>query len=155
MRKDVTTDPQAIADILDRAEYASLALVDEEGPYSVPVNFAFANGVLYLHSGKQGRKVEALRRAQAAGAPVAFSAAVDLEMKTGDKACQWGYKFRSVLGSGTVRFLEDPAELLSALGLIMKKYAGGDSFPYDEKSLGHTAVIAIQAAAITARLKQS
>ena len=29
MRKDVTEDPQAVADILNRAEYASLALVDD------------------------------------------------------------------------------------------------------------------------------
>jgi len=153
MRKDVTTDPKAVADVLDGAEYMSLALVDDEGLYSVPVNFAFKDGVLYFHSARKGRKYEALRRAEAAGVGVAFSAATDLEMKTGEKACQWGYKFRCVLGSGRVRFVEDPAESLAGLGVIMKKYAGADSFPYDENILAKTAVVAIHVDKATARLK--
>lgn len=155
MRKDVTEDTQAVSDILNRAEFASLALVDEDGPYSVPVNIAYEDGVLYLHTGKDGRKAEALRKAEAAGSRVAFSAAVDLEMKTGDKACQWGYKFRSVLGSGTVRFVEDPKEQQAALGVIMKKYAGSDDFPYDAKILSLTTVVALRVDRVTARLKQS
>ena len=155
MRKDVTDDPQAVADILNRAEYATLALVDDDGPYSVPVNFGFEDGVLYLHSGKKGRKAEALRLAASAGSRVSFSAAVDLEMKTGEQACQWGYKFRSVLGSGHVRLLETPKDQLAALGVIMKKYAGSDSFPYDEKLLGITLVAAIDVDRATARLKLS
>jgi len=155
MRKDVTDDPKAVAEILNRAEYATLALVDDDGPYSVPVNFGFKDGVLFFHTGKKGRKIEALRRAAAVGGRVAFSAAVDLEMKTGELACQWGYKFRSVLGSGLVRLLDDPKDQLAALGVIMKKYAGSDEFPYDEKVLGITAVAAIDVDRATARLKLS
>jgi hypothetical protein len=121
MRKDVTDDPKAVADVLNRAPYASLALADADGLYGVPVNFAFADGVLYLHSAKKGRKIGALRKAAEAGTRVAFCAATDLEMKTGEKACQWGYTFRSVLGSGTVRIVDDPKEARAALGVIMKK----------------------------------
>lgn len=153
MRKDVTDDPKAVADVLSRAEYASLALSDADGLYSVPVNFAFEDGVLYLHSARKGRKIECLRRAAEAGTPVAFSAATQLEMKTGEKACQWGYKFHCVLGSGTVTILQDPKDQLAALGVIMKKYAGSDTFPYDEKLLGITAVAAIRVERATARLK--
>ncbi len=155
MRKDVTDDPKVVADVLNRAEYASLALADAEGLYSVPVNFAFEDGVLYVHSARKGRKFEALRSAAQAGVPVAFSAATGLEMKTGEKACQWGYKFHCVLGSGTVAVLEDPKEQLAALGRIMKKYAGSDTFPYQEKMLGITAVVAIRVLRATARLKNT
>jgi hypothetical protein len=155
MRKDVTSDPKAVADILDCAEYLTLALVDAAGPYSVPVNFASAGGVLYLHSARKGRKFEALRRAEASGSPVGFSAAADLEMKTGEKACQWGYKFRCVLGAGRVRVLDDPAEKRAGLGAIMRKYAGSDDFPYDESILAKTAVVAISLDQATARLKLS
>lgn len=155
MRKDVTEDPQAVVDVLSRAEYATLALCDADGLYSVPVNFAFEDGVLYLHSAKKGRKIECLRRAVESGSPVAFSAATGLEMKTGEKACQWGYKFHSVLGSGKASLLTDPKDQLAALGVIMKKYAGSDAFPYDEKLLGITAVVAIRVERATARLKNS
>lgn len=154
MRKDVTDDSKAVANVLNHAPYASLALADADGLYSVPVNFAFADGALYLHSGKKGRKIEALRRAAETGTSVAFCAATDLKMKTGEKACQWGYTFRSVLGSGTVRLVDDPKEARAALGVIMKKYAGSDDFPYDDKILAATAVVAIQVERATARLKQ-
>lgn len=155
MRKDVTDDMTAVLDILDRAEFATLALLDLEGPYSVPVNFACLDGVLYFHTGKKGRKYAAIVAAEKAGTPVAFSAAVDLEMKTGDKACQWGYKFRSVLGQGRVRIVQGAAERRLGLGVIMKKYAGSDDFPYDDKILGITDVIAVHMDRVSARLKQS
>ncbi|MDR3641415.1 MAG: pyridoxamine 5'-phosphate oxidase family protein [Humidesulfovibrio sp.] len=153
MRKDVTEDWTAVADVLDCAEYLSLALKDEAGLYSVPVNFAYADGMVYFHSARKGRKFEALRRAEAEETSVAFSAAADLEMKTGAKACQWGYKFRCVLGSGPVRLVESLEEKRAGLGAIMKKYAGADNFPYDENIFAKTAVVAIRVEKATARLK--
>jgi len=155
MRKDVTDDRAVVAEILNRAEYVTLALVDDEGPYSVPVNAAFEDGVLYLHSSKKGRKGLALCRAADAHARVAFSAAVDLEKKTGELACQWGYMFRSVLGSGLVRVVEKSGDKVAALNALMRKYAGRDDFPYDEGILNKTLVIAIDVDRATARLKLS
>jgi uncharacterized protein len=153
MRKDVTADAKAVADILDCAEYLTLALSDEAGLYSVPVNFAYADGVVYFHSARKGRKFEALQRAETEGGSVAFSAAADLEMKTGTLACQWGYKFRCVLGAGPVRIVTSQEEMRLGLGVIMKKYAGADSFPYDENILAKTAVVALRVVTATARLK--
>lgn len=155
MRKDVTDDQAVVAEILNRAEYLTLALVDDDGPYSVPVNAAFEDGTLYLHSSKKGRKAEALRQAVAKGARVAFSAAVDLEPKTGDLACQWGYKFRSVLGSGLVRVVALRGDKVAALNALMRKHAGRDDFPYDEGILDKTFVLAIDVDRATARLKLS
>lgn len=153
MRKDVTSDPVVVAEVLHSAKYASLALADAQGPYCVPVNFAFKDGLLYLHSAKKGRKIEALRQAAQSGAAVAFCAATDLAPKTGEKACQWGYTFRSVLGAGRVRILNDPAQSLAGLGVIMHKYAGSDDFPYDDKILAATLVVVIELDWATARLK--
>ena len=153
MRKDVTDERAVVVDILRRAEYVTLALVDDEGPYSVPVNAAYADGALYLHSSRKGRKAEALRRAMAGGARVAFSAAVDLERKTGELACQWGYRFRSVLGSGLVREIAPRGDKVAALNVLMRKYAGREDFPYDEGILDKTMVVAIEVDRATARLK--
>ena len=155
MRKDVTSDQAVVAEILNRAEYVTLALVDAEGPYSVPVNAALEDGVLYLHTSKKGRKAEALRQAVATGGRVAFSAAVDLEKKTGELACQWGYKFRSVLGSGPVREVELRGDKVAALNTLMRKHAGRDDFPYDDGILDKTLVVAIDVDRATARLKLS
>lgn len=148
MRKSVSNDPALVAEILDRAEVLHLALADADGPYCVAVNFAREGQTLYLHTGLKGRKAAAL----ATGAPLAFAAETGLEKKQGEKACQWGYRFRSVQGRGTPRFL-DGDEKRQGLGLIMRKYAGSDDFPYDEKILEQTGVAAIAVSAATARVK--
>jgi nitroimidazol reductase NimA-like FMN-containing flavoprotein (pyridoxamine 5'-phosphate oxidase superfamily) len=148
MRKNVTTDPAVIGDILKRADVLWLALVDEHGPYSVPVNFAAEGDRIYIHSGKRGRKAAAL----ASSAPLAFSAAVDLETKTGNDACEYGYRFRSVMGSGTPRPAEGD-EMRAALDAITLKYAG-KPLPYSEKALAATIAFVIDVDSITARIKE-
>ncbi|MEZ7196899.1 pyridoxamine 5'-phosphate oxidase family protein [Pseudodesulfovibrio karagichevae] len=149
MRKGVTEDKAVVADILDKAEVVWLALNDDEGPHCVPVNFAVQGDTLFVHSGKRGRKAACLD----SGAAMAFSAAVDIELKTSDdNACELGYRFRSVMGNGTPRPL-DGDEKLRALDLITLKYAGR-SMPYNEKVLAITAAYAIDIRSATARIKE-
>ena len=148
MRKSVVSDPEIITDILDKAEVLTLALHDEEGPYSVPVNFVEKDGVIYIHSGRKGRKAAALDT----GKTLAFSAVVDVKPKIGKDACSYGYKFRSVLGEGSPRLLEGE-ESRKGLDLITLKYAG-ELLPYNEKHLPITAVYAIDIESATARIKE-
>jgi nitroimidazol reductase NimA-like FMN-containing flavoprotein (pyridoxamine 5'-phosphate oxidase superfamily) len=148
MRSGVSEDKTLIRDILDKAEVLWLALVDEDGPYSVPVNFAENDGLIYIHTGLRGRKAAAL----ASGAQLAFSVAVDLIPKTGEDACAYGYKFRSVMGQGTPRAIDGEAAI-AGLDAITLKYAG-ELLPYKEKVLGVTQVYAIDVATITARIKE-
>lgn len=147
MRKGLTEDPAVIQNILDKAEVIWLALVDKSGPYSVPVNFAAGEGVIYIHSSKRGRKAAALD----AGGKVAFSTAVDVVLKEGKDTCDFGYRFRSVLGSGKSRVLEGD-EAIQGLDAICLKYAG-KLLPYSEKALAATAVYAIDIDTVTAREK--
>lgn len=148
MRKDVTLDPAVINDILNRAEVLWLALVDGDGPCCVPVNFAVDGENIYIHSGKRGRKAAALD----SGAPVGFSAAVDLEPKTGDAACKYGYRFRSVMGTGTPRRAGGD-EMRVALDAITLKYAG-QLLPYEDKPLAATAAYVIHITSVSARIKE-
>ncbi len=149
MRKGMTDDPEVIADILNRAEVLWLALTDDQGPYCVPVNFAAGDNVLYIHSGLKGRKAACLN----SGAPVAFSTAVDVHMRDGgDDACDQGYHFRSVMGSGRPRLL-DGEEKTNGLDAITRKHLG-KLLPYKDKVLPVTAVYAIGIENATARIKE-
>ncbi|WP_319471932.1 pyridoxamine 5'-phosphate oxidase family protein [uncultured Pseudodesulfovibrio sp.] len=148
MRKGVTDNMETIQDILSKTDVLWLALYDEGGPYSVPVNFAEENGIIYIHSGKRGRKYEALMT----GTPVAFSAAKDMEPKHGDSACAFGYRFRSVMGKGTPRALEGE-DKSAALSIITVKFAGRE-MPFNEKALEATAAFAIDVESIHARIKE-
>ena len=129
--------------------------MDADGPYSVPVSCAMEAGVLYFHTSKKGRKAAALRLAVEQGGRVAFSAAVDLEPKTGDMACKYGCKFRGVLGFGRPRYVEGREQKIAALNTLMRKHAGRDDLPYDDKILEITDVVAIDVDQATARLKLS
>jgi len=148
MRKDVTNNLDVIQDILAKADVLWLALVDSEGPYSVPVNFAEKDGKIYIHSGKKGRKAAALK----SGSPLAFSAAVDIKPKTGDRACNYGYKFRSVMGRGTPRPAKGD-DMKKAMDIITRKYAG-EQLPYSEKMLEATAAYIIEIETAHARIKE-
>jgi hypothetical protein len=149
MRKSVTDDKAAVADILDRADVLWLALADHDGPYCVPVNFALEGETLYIHSGKKGRKAACLD----SGAPLAFSAAVDMHLKTSDEnACELGYRFRSVMGTGVPRAL-DGDEKQHALDRLTLKYAGHE-MPYNERVMATTGAYAVDIESATARIKK-
>ncbi|QGY40175.1 pyridoxamine 5'-phosphate oxidase family protein [Pseudodesulfovibrio cashew] len=149
MRKGVTEDREVVEAILEKAEVLWLALVDGDGPYSVPVSFAEEGGVVFIHSGKRGRKAEALK----SGGPVAFSCAVDVRMREGgDDACDQGYHFRSVMGRGVPRLAEGE-EKMRGLDLITVKYLGRQ-LPYVDKVLPITDVWAIDVDTLTARIKE-
>lgn len=155
MKKDVTTDSAVVSEILSAAQVLHLALITENGPYSVPVNFAHERAqdgrtVIYIHSGIGGTKASAL----AAHPLCSFSTVSECTLRTAEMACKFGYHFRSVMGTGAARFLEGD-ERMHGLGVIMRKYAGSDDFPYSDKALAVTAVIAIDVSHATARIKGS
>lgn len=149
MRKGVTDDPVAVKDVLDRADVLWLAMSDDDGPHSVPVNFSYLDGTIYIHMGKRGRKATLF----AAGAPVAFSAAVDVRMRPGgDDACDQGYFFRSVMGKGRPRLAEGE-ERMAAMDALTVKHLG-KQLPYNEKMLDITLLYAIDVETVTARVKE-
>lgn len=148
MRKSVSDNVETVKNVLDKAEVLWLALSDDDGPYCVPVNFAEEDGVIYIHSGKKGRKAAILNTE----ARVAFSAAVDVEAKTGDTICRYGYRFRSVAGNGIPRLLKGE-ETRTGLDVIIRKYAG-QLMSYSDKMLAATAVYAIPMENVSVRIKE-
>lgn len=148
MRKDLTQDKAVINDILDNAELLHLALCDADGPFCVPVNFVREGDTIYVHSSLKGRKAAALAKG-----PVGFSAVVDVEAKTSDLACEWGFRFRSVRGEAVSAVVQDEAERSAALDAVVRRYAG-KSLPMNEAMLKATAVFALEMGEVTARLKK-
>ena len=59
MKTITITDPTQIEEIIRKCPYCIVGITDLEGnPYAVPMNFAYQDGVIYLHSGPEGSKVE-------------------------------------------------------------------------------------------------
>lgn len=49
-------DKNVINDILASVEYGTLALCEDNIPYSVPVNFVNIEDIIYFHGSKMGEK---------------------------------------------------------------------------------------------------
>jgi len=143
--KDIDT----IELILKEALICRVGLCENNKPYIVPMNFGFKDNCLYLHSARDGRKIEILK----ANNNVCFEVDVKTELVTSKNACNWGMKYYSVIGFGKAQFIEDINEKKKILDIIMQKYSGNDaqSFEYSQSSLDKTAVIKIKIGEITGK----
>lgn len=118
MRREDHRMPQGECDaLLRRAQVVRLGLVDEDGPYVVPVNYGYDGARIYVHGPRAGRRIAAVGE----GARVCFE--VDEgEVLPADRPCAYTSRFRSVIGWGYARLLEDEAEKLHGLDVIMRHY---------------------------------
>ncbi len=141
------TDRAAIESILEEALVLRIGLVDDDMPYVVPVCFGYRDNCLYIHSAQAGRKIEILKKNNW----VCFETEVGVEVVPGDPACKWTVRYRSVIGMGTARIVEDPQEKIKALEIIMEHYSGGTGHEYHEAVLGIAAVIRIDVTGMTGK----
>ena len=119
--RKITYKPELDA-IIGKCESCNLAMTDEEGkPYVVPMNFGYDGNSIYLHSSRNGRKIDILGTRPAVC--ISFSTDHSLRWVNEEVACSWGMKYRSVLAFGTVEFIDDYDEKVSALKVIMKQYS--------------------------------
>ncbi len=132
------TDKKQMEQILAQAQVCRLAMVDQGQPYVVPLNFGYRDGSLYFHSAPEGRKIDVLK----ADPQICFEVDELVKLNKAAGACDWGASFKSVIGTGTARILETPAEKKAGLDIIMAHYSDR-SFDYPDEKLAKTAVIQV------------
>jgi nitroimidazol reductase NimA-like FMN-containing flavoprotein (pyridoxamine 5'-phosphate oxidase superfamily) len=140
------TDRQAIEAILERATVCRLGLCSGGAPYVVPLCFGYEDNCLYFHSAPQGRKMEAIRE----NLSVCFEVDIDQEVVPGNSPCRWTVKYRSVIGFGKARLLEEVEEKRRALDVILAHYGSGP-FEYAEGAVDKVAVIEVQIESLTGK----
>ena len=144
-------DESEIREILDRAKVVHVGMVDGDEPYVVPMNYGYTleDGKLslYLHGAPRGRKIDVIR----ANGRVFVSMECDLEPFSGDVACRYGLAYRSIMGRGEAVIVDDSAEKMRALEILMKTQTGRDGFAFDEKLAKIVSVIRIDIDEYTAK----
>ncbi|MEN6293848.1 MAG: pyridoxamine 5'-phosphate oxidase family protein [Methanobacterium sp.] len=142
-------DKNCIEWILKKAKVCRIALCDKNKPYIVPMNFGFDDNYIYLHSAREGRKIDLIKENN----NICFEADIETEIVTADNACNWGMKYYSVIGSGKAHFIEDKNEKRNALNVIMQKYSEkpGESFEYSKPSLDKITVIKVEIESLTGK----
>lgn len=107
-------------EILRQTDVGRLGLVVEDTPYVVPMNFCYTQDKIYLHSHKDGLKMQELRK----NPRVCFE--VDEgEILTGESPCDYSWEYTSVIAFGMASVVEDKDERHKALKLISDKYSPG------------------------------
>jgi nitroimidazol reductase NimA-like FMN-containing flavoprotein (pyridoxamine 5'-phosphate oxidase superfamily) len=142
-RKDrEVTEVNELLQIIDQCKVCRVAMQDQAGLYIVPLNFGytFENDqlVLFFHSAKEGRKIDALT----ANSDVCFEMDCEHRLISADEACGYGYYFKSVIGNGRAVFVDNVTEKEHALSVLMKHQTGKD-FIFDERMVEGVCVFKI------------
>jgi len=144
------TDEVQIQSILNTAKVLHLGLAVEDEPYVVPMNYGYTmeDGklVLYLHSALRGKKLDMMRT----NPRVFFEMDCDLVPFEGEKPCQYGLAYSSIMGRGTAQIVEDVEEKIKAMSALMKTQTGKD-FSFNDRLVSIVAVIRIDVAEYTAK----
>ena len=144
------TDEAQITQILDTARVLHLGLAVNNEPYVVPMNYGYTKEdgklVLYLHSALQGKKLDMIR----SNPRVFFEMDCDRMPFAGEKPCQYGLAYSSVMGRGNARIVEDVEEKKKAMSILMKTQTGKD-FTFEDRLVSIVAVIRIDVSEYTAK----
>ncbi|XPV69379.1 MAG: pyridoxamine 5'-phosphate oxidase family protein [Halarcobacter sp.] len=117
------TNKEIINEVLNNAEYGTLALCDNNKPYSLPINFVEYNDEIYFHGSKKGRKMDILKNNQFASFSVveSYSMIQSYFSSNDGLACPATHFFKSIIIDGEIKFIENYDEKVQALSELMKK----------------------------------
>lgn len=149
MKTKIMTDRAEMEAVMAKCPYCQVGMTDDEGrPYVLPMNFAYADGTLYLHSGPGGSKVRFLT--ERPEVCVTFSEGHELVWMHPQMACSYSMKARSVMCRGRVRLIEDLAEKRRALDVMMRHYTDTPC-GYSDPAVRHVLVWAVKVEEMTGR----
>jgi hypothetical protein len=111
-------DRKAIDGIIERCRVCHLAMCDDGQPYVIPLNFGYDGGFLYFHAALEGKKIDIIKRNKRVG----FEFDILHNIVTAQRACDWGAKYESVVGTGTAEILDNLEDKKEALQCIMRQY---------------------------------
>lgn len=122
-------DIREIEKIINKAIVCRIALCDNDKPYIVPVNFGYRDGCLYIHSAKEGKKIDILKKNN----NISFEIDTDVEFVRAEEPCDCTMKYLSVIGSGKAYIVKDLEEKRKALNILVEHYLGSShEFSYDQ-----------------------
>jgi nitroimidazol reductase NimA-like FMN-containing flavoprotein (pyridoxamine 5'-phosphate oxidase superfamily) len=146
------TEISDIESVIRMSDVCRVAMANDNSPYIVTMNFGYAGGKkphLFFHCAPEGRKLEMIRKNNF----VCFEMDTDHAIYKGEKGCDWGMNYSSVVGYGRIEVVEDTGEKISGLACIMDHYGGSGSYSFDKKILAGTIVLRLDISEIKGKRK--
>lgn len=149
MKTLVHTEKEHIEATIRSCNICFVGMADTDGtPYVIPMNFGYHEGVIYLHSGQEGRSISILERNPKVC--ITFSTGHHLVFQHPEVACSYSTRSTSVIASGKVRFEEDLEKKTEALHIIMKQYSDKE-FRYSDPAVKNVKIWVIEPETITCK----
>jgi len=146
------TEYSAIESVITDSDVCRIAFADGNMPYIVTMNFGYTGGKqkrFYFHCANEGRKLEMLAKNNF----VCFELDTSHHVYSGSVACDWGTKYRSVVGYGYIRVSQNMEEKRTSLDKIMEHYGAKGPFEYNSKIFEKTTVLILEVTEMTGKEK--
>jgi hypothetical protein len=145
-REDRQIDEQEARKILAKGLFGVLSTVGADGdPYGVPISYVYRDGVIYIHSAPEGRKLDNLHL----GAHVSFCVVGNVETQPE----MFSTRYESAIASAEVfELFDDPK--LTALTWLIQKYSPDfqtEGADYIASRQDETRVFALRIAQLTGK----
>jgi nitroimidazol reductase NimA-like FMN-containing flavoprotein (pyridoxamine 5'-phosphate oxidase superfamily) len=145
--KEIIHDQQPIEAILSKAKFLRLALSDSDAPYIVSMAFGYKDNKIYLHCSRKGKKIDILNK----NPRVAFEADAEAEIVTTEDICKYNVRYRSVIGNGQARFVEDYDEKVEGLNVLSEHYGKKGPFEFEKLKVNRLCIIKVEIEEMTGK----
>jgi nitroimidazol reductase NimA-like FMN-containing flavoprotein (pyridoxamine 5'-phosphate oxidase superfamily) len=145
-------DTKELEEILQKADTCRIAFAVDGISYIVTMNFGYVwkdNLILYFHCAKEGKKLELMEQNNM----VCFEMDTDHEIVEAANACDWGMKYKSIVGIGLLESVAGEEEKKKGLDCIMDHYGFNGKKEYDEKVLSTTEILRLTVSKFTGKKK--
>ena len=146
------TDTKELEEILQKADVCRIAFAVDGTPYIVTMNFGYIwkdNLIFYFHCAKEGKKLDLMKKNNM----VCFEMDTDHKLVEAENACDWGMKYRSIVGLGLLESIAEENEKKKGLDCIMDHYGFAGKKAYDEKVLNVTEILRLTVTEFTGKNK--
>lgn len=143
-------DRKEIENVIESSDVCRIAFADNNVPYIVTMNFGYSGSdspALYFHCAVEGKKLELIRKNN----HVCFEMDTDHELYGGSEACDFGMKYRSVVGWGSIFIVSDEQDRIKGLDHIMSHYSPGGNYKYEQNSLSRMLVLKLEISIMTGK----
>ncbi len=150
MKTVTITEQPKIDEVIRSCQFCFVAVADVDAtPYVFPMNFGYRDGILYLHSGPQGKKTDILEKNPKVC--ISFCANASLYYTAEQIACTYLMQTKSVIIDGQVEFIADDAEKIRIMNIIMAHYTAKTDFQYSAPAIKNVRVWKIQPTQVSCR----
>ena len=131
-------DLKIIEETLNNCDVCFVGMVDPQNQaYTLPMNFGYANGFFFLHSGQEGKHISCIEHNPQVC--LSFCPQRKLAYQNREVACSYTMKSRSVLAFCEVSFVEHPEEKIKAMNILMSHYTN-ETFNYSQPAINNVKV---------------